>query len=447
MDLGSGLRAALAKITGAAVVDEAAVKTLVRELQRVLISNDVNVKLVFEMTKNIEKRALDTKQIAGISVKEHVVKVVYDELSALMGESHKPKLERQKILLLGLYGSGKTTTCGKLAYFFKTRGLSVLLVCADTDRPAAYEQLEQTAKKAGAKFFGMKGEKDPEKIVKEAMKSHVEDVVIVDSSGRSGFDESLVEELKRINAAFAPDEKYLVINADIGQVAGAQAQEFHDAVGLTGVIVTKLDGSGKGGGALSAIAKTNAKAAFIGTGEKTEDFEIFEAPRFVGRLLGFPDLKSLLEKVERAAKEENITPQTLDEEFTILTFYQQLKAVKKMGPLKGVFSMMGFADVPQDMVDQSEGKLKKFEAIINSMTSKERKEPALLRKGKGRIERVAKGSGTSPDEVRELLSQFEKVEKMIGSFKKNRGLRRKLEKMMGGNGPALNNIAMQKGLM
>ncbi|MBM3229273.1 signal recognition particle protein [Candidatus Parvarchaeota archaeon] len=433
MDLGRGLRGALAKITGAAIIDEKAVKELVRELQRALISNDVNVKLVFELSKNIESEALDTKQLAGTSVKEHVVKVVYDQLSALMGKAHTPKLQRQKILMVGLFGSGKTTTCGKLAHFYKSRGLSVALVCADTDRPAAYEQLEQVAKNAGAKFYGMKGEKDVKKIVDMCKSAAKEDIVILDSSGRSGFDEHLVGQLININTVFAPDEKYLVMNADIGQVAGGQAQQFHSAIGLTGVIITKLDGSGKGGGALSAVAQTDAKVAFIGTGEKTEDFEAFDSSRFVGRLLGFPDLQSLLEKVEKITKEEKLQlEQGADEEFTIRTFYNQLRAVKKMGPLKGVFAAMGMADLPNELLDQSEGKLKRFESIINSMTENERRDVQLLHKNTGRIERIAKGCGCRPEEVRELVGQFEKVEKMLGSFKKNRGMRRRLEKMLAG---------------
>jgi len=432
MDLGRGLRQALAKITGASIVDEASVKGLVRELQRVLISNDVNVALVFELSKNIEKKALDAKQLAGMSVKEHVVKVVYDELAQLMGHAYAPRLERQKILLVGLYGSGKTTTAGKIAHFFKSRGLSVALICADTDRPAAYEQLEQVAARSGAKFFGMKGEKDPEKIIENAMKVVKEDVVVLDSSGRSAFDSNLIEELKRINRRFAPDEKYLVMNADIGQVAGPQAQQFHDAVGVTGVIITKLDGSGKGGGALSAVAKTDAKVAFIGTGEKAEDFEIFDSARFVGRLLGFPDLQSLLEKVEKISKDDAGLAVGLGGEFTIRTFYEQLKAMKKLGPLKSVFSMLGVADLPQDALNMSETKLKKYEVIIGSMTKAEREDAKLLKKGNKRIERIAAGSGTKPEEVRELIAQFEKMEKMVNSLKKNRGMRRKMEKMMSG---------------
>jgi len=268
MDLGRNLRQALSKFTGAPVADEKAVKSLCRELQRVLISSDVNVKLVFELTKKIEARSLDSNLAKGLSLREHVVKVVYEELASIMGERYEPKISPHKILLLGLYGSGKSTTAGKLAHFYKTRGLSVALVACDVDRPAAFEQLQQVAKLSGSAFYGMNGEKDVEKILADVKLRAKEDVVIVDSSGRSAFEQPLVEQLKQINSAFQPDEKFLVISADIGQVAGKQAAEFHSAIGLTGVIITKLDGSGKGGGALSAVASSKARSHSSASGRK-----------------------------------------------------------------------------------------------------------------------------------------------------------------------------------
>jgi len=439
MDLGRSLRQALAKFTGAPVADEKAVKALCRELQRVLISSDVNVKLVFELTKKIENRALDAKLAKGLSLREHVVKVVYEELSGMMGEKYEPRLSPHKVLLLGLYGSGKTTTAGKLAHFYKSRGLSVGVISCDVDRPAAYEQLQQVSRQCGAAFYGIHGEKDVRKILAEAGGKCKEDIVIVDSSGRSAFEEDLVSQLKVINNEFAPEEKFLVLSADIGQVAGKQAGQFHEAVGLSGVIITKMDGSGKGGGALSAVAASKAKVAFIGTGEKMDALEPFDAQKFVGRLLGFPDLTALMEKVKKIAEEEKL-PDQAEEKLTLRVFYEQLKAAKKLGPLSSVFSMLGAADVPQDMVRTSEGKLKKFETIINSMTPSEREDASLLRKNKSRIDRIAAGSGTSPDDVRELLQQFEKVNSMFMQFKKNRGMRKRVEKMMKGSGVDLSKL-------
>jgi signal recognition particle subunit SRP54 len=435
MDLGAGLRKALAKITGAAIVDEKAVAELVKELQRVLISNDVNVKLVFELSKRIQERALKEKPAGGIGAREHVVKVVYDELVALMGEKYEPKLGKQKILLLGLFGSGKTTSTAKLAKFYRDRGLSVGLICCDTYRPAAYEQVEQLANKTGVPFYGIKGERDVREIVKGGLEQFRDkDVIIVDSSGRDAFDEELQKELKEMNDALKPDEKLLVVSADIGQVARKQAEEFNRAVGVTEVLVTKMDGSGKGGGALSSVAASGAKVAFIGTGEKLEDFEVFDAKKFVGRLLGFPDLEALLEKVRKAGIEEVDAEKLLEEDLTIDSFYEQLKATKKMGPLKSVFQMMGMVDLPKELMEQSEEKLKKYEVIISSMTKQERKDAELVRKSRGRIERIAKGSGTKVEDVKELLNQFEKMKKFINAFKKNRGLRRQVERFMKGGG-------------
>jgi signal recognition particle subunit SRP54 len=256
-------------------------------------------------------------------------------------------------------------------------------------------------------------------------------VVIVDSAGRSAFDSELTTQLQLINSITQPDEKFLVISADIGQVAGKQSQQFHEAVGLSGVIITKMDGSGKGGGALSAVASSNSKVAFIGVGEKMDALEAFDAEKFVGRLLGFPDIGSLLEKVRKISEEQNL-PTEMEEKLTLRTFYEQLKAARKLGPLSSVFSMLGAADMPDDLVKTSEDKLKRFEVIINSMTQEERAEAQLLKKQHSRITRIANGSGTKESDVRELLTQFERVSGMFNSFKKNRGMRKKMEKMMKG---------------
>jgi len=431
--LGRKLREALGKLTGRAYVDEAAVKSLIKDLQRVLIASDVNVKLVLELSKKIEKRALEAEQLRGLSLKEHVMKVVYEELVNLMGESYSPRLDKHKILVCGLFGSGKTTSAAKLGHFYKTKGLSVGLVGADVDRPAAQEQLEQLAKQVGAKFYTIKGEKDASKIVEKALKETKEDVLIVDSAGRSAFDDGLVAELKGIHDELKPDEVYLVLSGDIGQVAGKQAEQFNAAVPLSGVIVTKMDGSAKGGGALSAVAAAGTKIAFIGLGEKMGDMQVYNAEKFVGRLLGVPDIEGLMEKIKEATKDQEIKEVDM-EQLTIESFYEQLKAAKKMGPLGNVFSMLGANDVPKEMVQQGEAKMKQYEAMINSMTKAEKKNPSLLKQNKARLERIAAGSGTSEKDVREFLAQFDKMEKMMNKFKHDRGFRRKLEKMMKGGG-------------
>lgn len=288
MDLGRGLRNALAKVTGAPVVDEKAVKELVKELQRVLISSDVDIKLVSELSKRIEKRALEREALRGLSPREHVIRVVYDELVSIMGERHEPKLEKQRVLLIGLYGSGKTTSVAKIAHFFKKKGLSVGVICCDVDRPAAYEQLEQLSKQVGAPFYGMKDEKDVGRIIGDAVGRAKEDVLILDSSGRSAFDEKLMEQLRQINGLFRPNEKLLVISADIGQVARRQAEQFNGAIGVDGVVLTKFDGSGKGGGALTAVASSSSRMAFIGTGKKWTTLRFTTGRKWLGGFLVFP---------------------------------------------------------------------------------------------------------------------------------------------------------------
>jgi len=432
--LGDKLREAIAKLTGKAYVDEAAVKTLIKDLQKVLLASDVNVKLVFELSKRIEERALRSEKKEALTLKEHVVKVVYEELVRLMGDSYTPRIDKHKILLCGLYGSGKTTTAAKLAKFYKNRGLSVLLVGADVDRPAAQEQLRQLAEKVGARFYTTKA--DAAAIVREALKDAKEDVIIVDSAGRNAFDDQLAAELKAIYEVLKPEEVFLVITGDIGQVAGKQAAEFNSIVPISGVIATRMDGSGKGGGALSAVAATGAKIAFIGVGEKIDDLEIYKSEKFVGRLLGMPDLETLMEKIKQVAKEEDLK-KIESEGLTIETFYEQLKAAKKLGPLGNVFSMLGVNNIPKDVLQQSEEKLKKYEAMINSMTKAEKKDPKLIRSSKGRLARIAKGSGCSENDVREFLSQFEKVEKMMEKFQKDRGFRTKMEKMLKGMPPGV----------
>lgn len=434
MDLGKKLREAISKLTGKPYVDADDVKALVKDLQRVLISNDVNVKLVLTLSKRIEERSLKIDKMEALTLKEHVTKVVYEELVSLMGVSYAPRLDRHRILVCGLYGSGKTTTCAKLGHYYKTKGLSVALVGADTDRPAAQEQLEQLSKSIGAAFYTIKGEKDPSKIAADALKRSKEDILIVDSAGRNAFDGHLVEELRSIAGVVKPDERFLVVSADIGQIAGKQAAEFNSAVALSGVIVTKMDGSGKGGGALSSVSASNAKIAFIGVGEKTTDFEPYDSQRFVGRLLGVPDIGALMEKIKQVSEETDLKALET-EKLTIESFYEQLKAAKKLGPLSGVFSMLGAVDMPKEIVQQSEEKMKKYEAMIGSMTVAEKKDASLLKSNSSRLARIAKGSGCDEKDVREFLSQFEKMEKMMGMFKKNRSFRKKMEKMMSGGMP------------
>jgi len=436
MDLGFGIRKALAKITGATIVDEAAVKELVKELQRSLLQSDVNVKLVFELTKKIEQRALNDKPQKLLSLREHVVRVVYEELVSLLGEKYEPTIGRQKIMVVGLFGSGKTTSIGKIARFFMGKGLKVGVIAADVHRPAAIEQLRQISQQVKCEFYGREGASAVQ-AAKEGLKALEKcDVLVLDTAGRSAFDPELSAELKELNEVFAPKEKYLVVSADMGQIAGRQAEEFNKAVNITGVIVTKMDGSGKGGGALSAVNASGTKVAFIGVGEKPEDFQLFDAGKFVSKLCGFPDLQELMEKVKTIGEEQQLQKAVEEGKLDYDSFMAQMKAMKKMGPLKGLMQAMGLYDIPEEMLGKSEEKMKTFESVVNSMTPKERKEPDLMKNAK-RQERVAKGAGVGVGDVKELVSNFEKISKMMKGMRGDRGLAKRLGKMLPGGMPKL----------
>jgi len=255
-------------------------------------------------------------------------------------------------------------------------------------------------------------------------------VIICDTSGRNALDKELIDELKGVSDEIAPDEKLLVINADTGQVAGRQAEEFNKAVRLTGVIVTKIDGSGRGGGALSAVNAANVNVTFIGTGEKLDAIELYDSKKYIGRLLGVPDLQSLLANVQTAVKEASISPEEMNaEELTFNTFYTQLKAMSKMGPMKNVIGMLGIVDLPKDVATKSEDKLKRYKAIIDSMTKAEREDGRLL-SGTSRIKRVANGSGVTEKDVRELISDFNKMKRLYSAFKNDRNVRRQFSKFI-----------------
>ncbi len=436
--LGSSLTDAIRKLFKAGAVDEAAVKELVRDIQRALLQSDVNVQLVLEISKRIEERALKEKVPAGVSRREHVIKVVYEELTRFVGDKPVPlKVEPGKkkiIMLVGIQGSGKTTHAAKLARYFQKRGLKVGLICADTYRPGAFNQLQQLATRTNTPFFGDLKAKDPVKVVKEGLKLFGDkDLIIVDTAGRHKEEKDLIKEMKDLEKHIKPDEVIMVIDGTIGQQALAQAKTFHEATPIGAIIVTKLDGSSRGGGALSAVAATGAPIKFIGTGEKIEDIEPFIPSRFVGRLLGMGDLETLLEKVKDA---EIKVPQKKAKEimsgnFTLTDMYEQFQAVKKMGPFGKVLKMipgMSSTNVPDEMLNTAEGRLDKWGIIIQSMTPDEKENPKLLNSSRAR--RIARGSGTTEKDVKELLKQYIMMRKMLKMFKH----KKKLPFGLGGKG-------------
>ncbi len=427
--LGSSLTGAIKKLFRAGVVDEAAVKELVRDIQRALLQADVNVKLVLGISKRIEERALKEKVPPGISRREHVIKVVYEELTRFVGDKPFPiKMEpgKKKILMLvGIQGSGKTTHAAKLARYFHKKGLKPALICADTYRPGAYAQLQQLANRINVPVYGEVKAKDPVKVVSEGLKQFSDkEIIIVDTAGRHKEEQELIKEMKNLEKKIKPDEVMMVIDGTIGQQALVQAKAFHEATPIGSILVTKLDGSARGGGALSAVAATGAPIKFIGTGEKTEDIEQFIPSRFVGRLLGMGDLETLLEKVHEA---EIKVPQKkakaiLSGKFTLTDMYEQFEAVKGMGPFRKIFKMLpGMSyDVPEDMLNMAEDRLEKWRVIIQSMRPEEKDNPKLL--NSSRVRRVARGSGTSERDVKDLLKQYAMMRKMLKMFKRKKKL-------------------------
>ena len=427
--LGSSLTDAIKKLFRASVVDEAAVKELVRDIQRALLQADVNVQLVLGISKRIEERAIKEKMPPGISRREHVIKVVYEELTRFVGDKPVPlKIEpgkRKTIMLVGIQGSGKTTTAAKLARFYQKRGLKPALICADTYRPGAFAQLQQMAARVNVPVFGDPKAKDPVKVVSEGLKQFIDkDLIIVDTAGRHKEEKDLIKEMKTLEQRIKPDEVVMVIDGTIGQQALLQARTFHEATPIGAILVTKLDGSARGGGALSAVAATGAPIKFIGTGEKTEDIESFIPSRFVGRLLGMGDLETLLEKVKEAEIKvpEKKAKAILSGKFTLTDMYDQFEAMKGMGPFRKVLQMLPgmSANVPEEMLSTAEDRLEKWRVIIQSMRPEEKENPKLF--NYSRVKRVARGSGTSEKEVKELLKQYVMMRKMMKMFKRKKKL-------------------------
>ncbi len=437
-DLGDSLKGTLKKIANAVHVDSKLVKEVVRDIQRALLQADINVKLVLELSKKIEKRALQEKPPAGMSNREHAIRIVYDELVNILGDSRELPIKKQIIMMVGLYGQGKSTSSGKLATYFKKKGLRPVLIAGDVHRPAAYEQLKQIAEQVKVPFYGDKKEKNAVKVVKDGLNKFkkTSDVIIVDTSGRHKLEDDLIDEMKEIFKAAKPDEKLLVIDAATGQQAGPQAKAFNDAVDITGIVLTKLDGTAKGGGALSAAAEVGAPIVFIGTGEHPRDFEKFEPAGFISRLLGMGDIKSLIEKAEESMKgkdAEKTAKRIMSGKFTLHDMYDQMDMLAGMGSLKKIAEMLpggfpGKGKVKQEDMDNTELRLQKFRSIMDSMTDEEMNDPNIIRAS--RVKRIARGAGVENKNVKELLKYYNMTKRMMKGFSGNRKMRKNLMKQL-----------------
>ncbi|WAC04505.1 MAG: signal recognition particle protein Srp54 [Methanoregula sp.] len=413
--LSSSLKDAIKKLAGKTVVDRAAVDELVKDLQRALLSADVNVKLVMELSRAIRTRSLDEPPLKAIGVREHVLRIVYQELVRLIWASTDVKLEPQTILMAGLQGSGKTTTTAKLARYFQKKGLKVGVICADTFRPGAYDQLATLCAKINVPCFGNPQEKDARAITRQGLAAFKElEVIIVDTQGRHALEANLIQEIIELNQMTQATHRWLVIDAALGQQASEQARRFHEAIDIDGVIITKMDGTAKGGGAMSAVAETKSGIAFIGQGETIEDLERFDPDGFISRLLGMGDLRALAEKAEEAMRADDVDVKAMMKgKFTLRDMYKQLEALNKMGPLKQIMNMLplGNMELPEGVYDVTSTKMVRYRIIMDSMTSTELDDPALI--NSSRMQRIAHGAGAKPDEVRELLKYYKLMQRTI----------------------------------
>ena len=420
--LGEALKKTQNKIANALFLDKNLVEGIVRELQRALIEADVGIMLVKQLSDKIKKAAFD-ERIKEIEKKEHLIKILHDELITILGKSKKLELKEKKqtkIMLLGLYGAGKTTTIAKLGNYYQKRGKKTALIGLDVHRPAAKEQLMQLAEQNNLTAFVDLKETDALKTFKKFEKDLKKfDLILVDTAGRHTLDKELIKEIKDLGKAIKPDETILVMPADVGQSAKKQAKEFQDALNISGVIITRMDSSAKAGGALTACAEVDAGVYFITTGEKINDLEKFDSERFLSRLLGMGDLETLMEKIKSATDEkqqQKIQKKLQDGKLSLEDVVEQVKSMNAIGgfdKLKGMIPGMSSAKIPDGKLGAQEEKIKKWEHIIKSMTPEEKENPEILQKQTSRIARVAKGAGVHTSDVRSLIKQYDMLQGFV----------------------------------
>ena len=438
-NLRTGLRSALKKIVGASDINEELIDSLSKDIQRSLLQSDVNVRQVLTITKNLRERALNEQPPKGLTKKDHIITILYNEISSLLGYTgdniiHLDKTKsisedsfnfqpgkKNIILMLGIQGSGKTTCTVKIARWLTRHGYKVAIIGADTWRPGALTQLKMNSIKIKVEVYGEEENKDPISIVKNGLeyyKSQDYDVIVIDTAGRHKEESGLLEEMNEINKVTNPDLVLLVIDGTMGQQAYSQAKAFHDTAPIGGIVITKLDGTAKGGGALAASAVTGAKIFFIGTGERIDDLELFSPTRFVGRLLGMGDIKALLDMAKRLEIEADETQakRLLGGKMTIEDFYSQMENVNKMGFRNVIENLPGLSGmVKDDQLDVLQGKIEKWRFIIQSMTKEEKKDPNII--NDARRKRISRGSGITEHEVKDMIKQYNNSKTMMKQAK------------------------------
>jgi signal recognition particle subunit SRP54 len=431
-ELSSKLNATLRNLTGRGVLTEDAVKEGLREIRRILLEADVSFDLTRGFLERVQAKAIGVSALTDVRPGHQLVKIVYDELVVMLGEKQAPiahaTVPPTVILLVGLQGSGKTTTAGKLARRLKTEQKAPFLVAADVYRPAAIDQLQTLGKQIDVGVYGDTGSKDVVKIVRDGLtaagKARAR-TVLVDTAGRLQIDDEMMGELKRLKAAVSPHEILLVADGMTGQDAVRIAQGFHDALGITGVILTKMDGDARGGAALSIYGVTHAPIKYIGVGEKLDALEPFHPDRLAGRILQQGDILSLVEKAQGAVDEKEAErlarKVTSKKGLDLEDFLGAMRQMQKMGPLKNVLGLLpGVNPAMLQAAKVDDKKMKQVEAIVLSMTPKERSNPDLIN-GQRRL-RIAKGSGRSVQEVNTLLAQFKQMQKVMKTVGKTGGV-------------------------
>jgi signal recognition particle subunit SRP54 len=425
--LADRLQQTLQKIRSKGKISEADVKEMMREVRLALLEADVNFKVVKDFVKRVSERAVGQDVMKSLTPGQQVIKVVQEELTALMGgEQSKIAVANRPptvIMMVGLQGAGKTTTTGKLANLLrKKHNRKPMLVAADIYRPAAIKQLETLGKQLSMPVFSLGDKVSPVEIARQAIQKAKEDhhdYVLIDTAGRLHIDETLMDELQQVKEVAKPDEIFLVVDAMTGQDAVNVAQSFHDQLGLTGVVLTKLDGDTRGGAALSIKAVTNTPIKFVGLGEKLDALEAFHPERMASRILGMGDVLTLIEKAQASVDEEKakeLEQKMRSMSFTLDDFLEQLGQVRNLGPLDELLGMLPGANKIKGLknVQVDEKQIGHIEAIIRSMTKAEREQPEIM--NASRKKRIAKGSGTTVQEINRLLKQFEDMKKMMKSM-------------------------------
>ena len=427
-------------LKGKRKIDEETVKDLSKSLRRALLEADFNVRQAKELTERVERGMVEEEPRPGVKLETHAMNLIYSELVRILGQPRVIKPHNQTVLMVGLYGQGKTTTTAKLAdWWRRSHGAKVSVIEADVHRPGAFEQLSQMLEGTGVEVYGEPGTKVASEIVRNGLKKvGTSDVVIIDTAGRDSLDGELKDELLEIARIANASERFLVIDAQVGQAAGPMAETFHELVGVTGTIVTKLDGTARGGGALSAVSTTGAPIVFVGEGEKIGDIEKFESDRFISRLLGMGDIKGLIDLAPEDLDEQEalrLTKRLMSGRFTLTDMYAQMEMMSKIGTLDKVLSHLpdtmfgGMGNMGVAQKRQMQANLDKYRIVMDSMTQEEKDDPLLLKSS--RIRRIARGSGCEEREVKELLTQWNRSKKMMRGFRGDRKMRRQMQSMMG----------------